>query len=268
MGEKRNALGLFKIGCGWMLNAKLLPGSTMRRRGEGGVEEWRIPLKGVGITDMQFGFHVVFSNEDDQAEVELLCQVLKDKFKAADLTVPSHGVELGRSDLLAYGGFLIDGGHRSLALERNTESAEEDKVDPLVYSLVPVHFYKRAALANVVIWSKVLNDTTSRCVPEDALERITFIQGLIDIYINEGHHEKFLASKKTAPKKKTKELRKPKTSELIAFVVAQSGKGVTDFTKDFTRHIINAAVNFTGIPTEHLTILVNTAESRHDEVGS
>ena len=142
LGDKRDTLRALKIGCGWMKNDKLEPGSQMRRVGERGVEDWSRELKGVGITDMQFGFHVFMTNKEDEETVVSLCKGLLVKFEAAGLKVPSIGVELPKEALADMNAFLMDGGHRHEGLDREKLEAEKAKEDVSMYEWVPVHIYK------------------------------------------------------------------------------------------------------------------------------
>jgi hypothetical protein len=238
---------------GWMRHDQLKPGSSMRRRGAQGVSDWKEDLRGMGMCLPQYHLSVYMPNNEDEGKVADMTKRAKDIY-ADERDIPSV-IELPRKgtfdDLRAD---ICDGGHRWQATcELHDETKDEIEKD--LYLWVPVAIYQRAIVPDVIFFSKVINDQGITCVHEDALEVLTFHQGMIDACT--------LKLQKESGKGKKRKGKKATTGEVLEYLKDLGQQTATD---KYERMIIDASMAVMGDPTEHLKEVINAAETRADKV--
>jgi hypothetical protein len=220
-------------------------------------------LRPVGITDVAFAFCAYMDTEAGEDVIMALKTAAEEKFNQAGIPLPERGVELGRlADAIAK---LIDGGHRHEASSRLLKvclPADNER-----YEWVPVWIYKRTVMAQACLMSKVVNDNGSTCVPEDNLEKLTFVQGVVRMYTAQVHNPWLIKEGKYDENKTDEEqLPPPKQASLVKFLQDQRGTNASKCTTNYCRQIVKASTNVIGTPTVHLISELNSAETRNDVV--
>ena len=167
----------------WMKREDLEPGSDMRRRGEKGVRSWMSDLGGIGIESQEFALYVYMDEEKSEDKLLTFVEKYKEKFAAAGISVPAT-IEFAKEDTadLKLQGRLIDGGHRHESCRRLAKEAKSAAARA-PYEWIPVRIYKRAVLPDICLFSKIINDQGSTGVKEDALEVLTFYQGMTKTFV-------------------------------------------------------------------------------------
>lgn len=224
-------------------------------------------LKDKGITNHDFGLYVVLNDAEMETQLVDAVDLYTTKLREANISVPSV-VELSRDDAGsdALDGDIIDGGHRHEAMNRLADVTTA-LIELAKYDWVPVRVYKRTLLPDIVLFSKLINDQGTTGVKEDALEKITFYQGMINAYVENEQMEvyaKRLAAKGKAPTKKHANLPPPTIAELLAYIHKCIGDKLSS---GYFRHVISASLALIGRPTEYLVDSLNNAEKAKREVG-
>ena len=166
--------------------ADLVVGSNMRRVGKAGATFWYNKFKTTRGFDSDNHYMRVIAPDDKLEIIQELVKSEVTKYNSIGIELPSTGPHLGRFEPGHFGNLpTIDGMHRQAGLTQNhTEWEADEKTleDTNPFEYVKVVFYKPTIRADMVVLAKACNDITGDQVPEDKLERITFMQAIIEGY--------------------------------------------------------------------------------------
>ena len=160
----------------------LRAGSQLRRAGPRGVQMWKEALQDHGFSDSFFvRVYINKENCDDYDDIVADCRkAMKEELKAGRV-IPASGLYIDSEKFKDVLSFIIDGRHRITALVRICEELMKehgcDKDDPRVakFRYIRAIVYRQEISSDMTLLSKASNDQVSVSVPEDALEKYSFI---------------------------------------------------------------------------------------------
>ena len=160
----------------------LKAGSQLRRAGPRGVQMWKEALQDNGFSE-SFFVRVYINKENCEDYDDIVGEsrrIMKDELKQGRV-IPASGLYIERDMFKDVMAFIIDGRHRITALVNICEELMKrhncDNLDPRVekFRYIRAIVYRQEIVRDMTLLSKASNDQVSVSVPEDALEKYSFI---------------------------------------------------------------------------------------------
>jgi len=174
----------FKLGFARIRIEKVTSAAGIRMVRPAGVRMFKDSMRDSGFLHEDTKFISVFMDKDHFDAVKEMFDRQKKKAEDAGVITTHHRVDDAELDQVVPKWKCIDGMHRTTALQELLDECEKEE-DKARYQWASACIYTPGVKPKICALAKAINAQGAKCVPEDNLERITFMQKMIQSWATE-----------------------------------------------------------------------------------